>query len=566
MPFSGEVRLEARVDLLEARILGAQLLHVKTTFEVYERDPNTHTATLIDTRPDLDLLIDPSDGTRVLRSEAGDPDEWDALADGAKLIHVPITCYPKQEEIIADAHSRVVGIVSGSRAGKTHSMSLRLFRRWMLRGGKDREFWWVAPNWAQTEIGITKLCLGDGRSNPVFPDGLVRYFPKDYHQTKQYVELIDGTKIKLFQASRKGGNLKGYAPVDIFVDEGAEIAHRENWTVMVNRLTTHNGTITMATTPVAGHWSRADIVTRAQYSDNVSHYSLSIFDNPWEHPDTIEELIESLGGHHDPVVRREFYGEWLASSAALWPDWAPEHHLVQDHEIWTIEALAAAGFIPEHYVDVTDRVAADFWRGSRGADVIIGQDFNIWPCSSVVARAFGDPRDRDTWGLFFFDEVLTRGSIQNHCDVLNQRYPGAPVSCDSTGALPGTHPNQGATGSSTNRLEMERAGFIAKACNAVRGKVSNPRQIDSLNICYRLLRRNRVMVHQRCAKLCEALDTQERDWDGRIAKVAGSKSDRISGPTDAARYLIWPLFKHELKNKVGKYGEAKQEDRYMAQD
>lgn len=560
MPFSGEVRLAARVEQLQAKILGAQLLHVKTTFEIYERDEDTQAATLVESRPDLDLLIDPSDGARVLRHQAADPDAWDDLAADAKVIHIPITCYAKQHEIITDDHSRVVGIVSGSRAGKTHSMSLRLVRQWMLRGGKGHAFWWVSPNWAQTEIGIEKLCTGDAKSDPVFPPELVLYFPKNYHQTNQCIELIDGSKVRLFQASRKGGNLKGYAPHAIFVDEGAEIAHRENWTVMINRLTTHDGTITMATTPVAGHWSRADIVTRAQYVDEVTHYSLSIFDNPWEHPDTIEELIVSLGGHNDPVVRREFYGEWLASGAALWPDWAPERHLVQDKEIWTVDQLREAGLIPDHYVDVTDRMASGYWkdaagRSLKGATVLIGQDVNVNPCASVIAKGFGDPLDPGTWGLFFIDEHLTIGNIQNHSDSLRTvhdgAYAGAPVSIDPSSAFSGTHQSQGATGNSTNRLEMERFGFRVRSAQMVRGKPEYIRQIDSLNLCYRIQRaKYRFFVSERCAKLCEALDTQERDTDGRISKSWGRADDKLSAPTDGMRYLMWPLFKDELKNKV----------------
>jgi hypothetical protein len=557
LAYSGEVRRDVRLEKIRTAVEGAQLLHVKTTIEIYDRHPDTQDARLVESREDLDLLIDPATGDRRMRTDAKDPLAWDALADGAKLIHIPITCHPKQLGIILDDDTKVVGVISGSRAGKTHSIAYRLLRRWMQRGERGASFWWLSPMWKQTEIGIKKLIIGDG-APPVFPPELVRSYPKDQYQVKQYIELVDGSRVDLFQCGGKGDNLKGFAPKDIFVDELAAIRHRENWTVSINRLTTHRGTIAAASTPVGGHWSRADIVVRAQHSDAVVHHSISIFDNPWEHPDTIEELIDALGGHDDPIVRREFYGEWVVSERHLWPHWNPEDHLVQDHEIRTIADLVKAGRLPKGYVDVTARAASGYWDGSRDAEYILGQDFNVNPMGTSVLKIFGLPDDRTTWGVFIVDEVSSKGSIQNHCEVLKRayggRYAGAPVAVDSTGARVGTHPSQGATGSSTNRTEMRRAGFLAKACHRYRGKPMAPRQIDSLNLIYRLqIAKHRFLVHARCVKTCEGFDCQERAPDGRIAKEPNTHSDRISSLTDAARYGIWPLFMRELKNKQGNY-------------
>lgn len=560
MPYSGEVRRDERFAKLRDAICGRQLLHVKTTIEVYRRNDETGEAECIDERPDLDLLINPIDGYRKLRHEANDPEAWDKLAAGAKLVHVKITCSEKQVEIILNGDARVVGIISGARAGKTHAAALWLFRRWMLRSAKGASFWWIAPDWSQTEIGVNKLFRGNGQAPAVFPPELVSYFPKDKNQARQYAEIVDGSRIEFKQAGGRGDNLKGFEPRDIVIDEGTAIRHRENWTVALNRLTTHQGNLMVSTTPVAGHWLRNDVIVRAQTEDVVSHYEISIFDNPWEHPETIEELIIALGGHDDPVVRREFYGEWLPTAAALWPEWRPEAHLVQDRSgepaVWDIEQLIARGYIPDDYVDLTDRVAAGFWQGHRGARFIGGQDFNIHPCSTVIAKVFGRESDRKTWGLFFVDEVLTRGTIQNHCKILGRDYPGLAISCDSTGAQRNGPTGQGLKGSATNVTEMRRLGFDCKPCMRVRGKALAPRQIDSLNIFYRLQIENRIIVSARCRKLCHAFDVQERDWDGGVKKQPNTESDRVSGPSDAARYLVWPLFKHELKNKVGNYGES----------
>lgn len=555
---SQEVRKETRIDKLEELILGVQLIHVQTTIEVYDRNAETGDPELVETMQDLDLLIDPSDGYRVLRSEAN-AESFDDMAADAKLVPIPITCHRKQLEMITDATTRVIGAISGQRAGKTHALAFWMLRQWMLRGDSAALFWWVAPQLSHTAIGVNKLFRGDGeRVQSVFPPELVTYFPKDPNQARQYGELIDGSRIGFLHAGMKGENLRGFAPRAIGVDEGTGIKHRENWTVMLGRCSTHQAQIFVATTPVAGHWLRVDVVQRAETSDFVKNFQISIFDNVWEHTETVKELIEAAGGDDDPMVRRDYYGEWLPSSAQLWPHWSPKDHLVHDADIHTIEQMVEAGRLPEGYVDVTARMAADLWRGHENATVMIGQDFNIWPMASVVARAFGDPAKPETWGLLFVDELLTRGSIQNHCEKLSKIYPGAPVSVDSTGALPGTHPSQGAAKGSTNRTEMERFGFDAIACHMVEGKVSAPSQNDSLNLVYRLQIAGRIFVHARCTKLREALDNQEREQDGtilRVKKQSNTASDRLSAPSDGLRYLIWPLFQHELGNRKKTYGK-----------
>jgi hypothetical protein len=68
---------------------------------------------------------------------------------------------------------------------------------------------------------------------------------------------------------------------------------------------------------------------------------------------------------------------------------------------------------------------------------------------------------------------------------------------------------------------------------------------------HRLFRQGRILIHSRCRSLITALDTQEANPDGSIAKESGQLSDRLSSPTDALRYLCWALFaKRELKKHV----------------
>lgn len=551
MPAQNERRAQARLERIAIRIEGLQFLHVKTTISIVERIDDK--PTVVETRDDLDLLIDPVRQTRKLRHEAKDIEAWDRAAATAKLLHIKISCYREQlDALLADGY-QVFGALCGNRAGKSQILAWWIFRRWMLRGGRNHAFWWLAPSWDMTQIAVDKFCRGDEKTPPIFPPELVTYFPKNHHQMVQAIMLVDGSYISLKPCFTNGDNIKGRAPHDIGIDEITSIRDRRNYTIALARLIDHGGMLGTASTPVAGHWSHGDIIVRAQASDRVAHFEFSCFQNPWNDPEVIRGLIEASGGEDDPVVRREYFGEWVPDGAALWPDFKPDQHLINEPSIDTIAGLVDAGYLPKSYRDITHRVASRFWRdvSNSSAQVVAfgGQDFNVWPCSTVLAKAFGDPRDPSTWGLFFFEEVLTRGSIQNHADVLSERWHGIPLSCDSTGALVnhGTQ-SQGISGSNTNVKELRKAGFLAQPCNRFKGKASNPRQIDTLNLCYRLLRRRRILVHTRCDKTMEAIYTQEREPDGRIKKDPNTVSDRRSGPTDCLRYLTWSLFKDEMRN------------------
>ena len=185
-----ELRKETRIEALKAEIRGVQFVHVRTTIEIYDRNPNTGDAELVETRPDLDLLIDPGTGFRRLRS-ATNAEAWDDAAKGSKLVHIPITCHRLQLEMILDTTTRVIGVISGQRAGKTHALAFWMLRQWMIKGGggDGALFWWVAPLLSQTQIGVSKLFRGDGdRIAPVFPAELVRYLAKSFGF--QYVEAF----------------------------------------------------------------------------------------------------------------------------------------------------------------------------------------------------------------------------------------------------------------------------------------------------------------------------------------------------------------------------------------
>jgi len=554
VPYSGDVRQDIRADKLEVAFSDAAILHIKTTIDIYGRSEED-IPKLTESRQDLDLLLDPVEEIRVIRT-AENAEQFDHLAESARLVHIPITCHEAQvDPILSDA--KIVGMLAGNRAGKTEVLAARLLRAWIKRGGKGRVFWWVAPQRSQTQIAVEKLCLFRGANLPLLPPELWTHYPTNERSGDQSIRLIDGSKIELHHASGNGDNLKGKLVQEAVIDELCSIRDVKNWNTIIARTMEVDGTVAAASTPVRGHWARAMIITAAGNSEDTRSYQFSCFENPWAKRAYIERSILAAGGHDDPVVRRDYYGEWSASDDALWPDYSPEMHLVQDAAIEDVAELIKAGHLPATYRDLTARMVVGGWKGHTDATVVIGQDFNVNPMTGVICRIFGDPLVPDTWGLYIFDEVQVRGPVARYADRLSDLYPGAPISCDATGAQVGNHASQLAGSSAETSVKILReAGFDAVACNRRRVsdhkvKASNPSQIDSLNLCHRLFRQGRILVNKRCKALCLALDTQEAQADGRVAKDPGTASDRLSAPTDAMRYLIWKLFSKELR-KLGK--------------
>ena len=75
-------------------------------------------------------------------------------------------------------------------------------------------------------------------------------------------------------------------------------------------------------------------------------------------------------------------------------------------------------------------------------------------------------------------------------------------------------------------------------------------QKPTLTLIHKLIHERRLYVHLRCTQTIKALESQRARPDGRIAKESGKASDRLSSPTDALRYLVWRLFRHELARSI----------------
>jgi len=559
-----EAGYEKRVEALELNASDDRILYLRTHLEIY--DLVNGECAHIESRPDLDLLLDPVEGVRILRHELDDEGraEFDAIAAESRLIDIPITCHPKQVEPITDGSHKILGMIAGNRSGKTEVLGFRFLRRWMLRGGRDVLFWWVAPTRKMCHIAVQKLCRNRGDRPPILPRQLFTSFPKNERTQDQAICMIDGSRLELHHAASDGDNLKGHAIADAFIDEICSIGRIENYRIVTARTNDLRGTVAVASTPKLGHWARPEIIVRAQHSDLIGFWEFSAFANPFIPQDELERAIQAMGGHDDPVVRREYYGEFVGDGAELWPYWNPERHLVIDSDAWSIEDLVKLGRLPAGYKDVTAQMAVgrNRWKRSPNARAIIGQDWNVDPMTGVIFKGFGIPHDRSTWGVFILDEVQQRGTVERYAEKLRKRgYENLPIACDATGAQE-NHTGQmvqNLSGSSTNAKVMNAEGWDCIPCYRRNGKPQNPRQRDSLGLCHWLFRRDKILVASRCKALMKALDTQECAPDGRIAKVPGQASDRLSAPSDAMRYGTWRLFVDDYYEALGSDAKARRE-------
>lgn len=540
-----ETRLDVRLDHVERELVDESVLHVVFTWAVYDRPPDNEEGEplLIYEELDVEVIVDSTTGRRWLSTDV-DPELFRDIARDCRRIDIRITVTPKQKEILEDDH-KVVAMLCGNRSGKSEVCKWAMVRAWARLGGAGRWFYWVAPNRRQTSVAVEKLVTGSGDQPPAFPPELVVYHPRTPLVPDQEIRLLDGTTIELHHGFSQGDHLKGKRVYFAVIDEICSIRRPEPYQVTISRLTPVGSQCFVASTPKKGHWARSLILSRARDGSGVvSHHTLRMIDNPWEKPSEIARQIAAAGGPDDPVVRRDFYGEWIGDGLELWGAYQPELHLVHTDDAWTIEALVEDGRLPTGYKDITTQMAAGRWTLHRPREfgVLIGQDFNVDPMTGAVCKVFGDPRDPSTWGLFVVDVVQVRGDVHTYADKLEELYPGVPVSCDSTGAIHGTHPSQGSIGSQTHVLTMQSRGWFAEPCWGRRGNPANPYVADSVSLVNWLFRQNRILVHIRCKAMVSSLDRQEQTRDGRINKRSGHESDELSAPTDAFRYLAWKLF------------------------
>jgi hypothetical protein len=267
-------------------------------------------------------------------------------------------------------------------------------------------------------------------------------------------------------------------------------------------------------------------------------------DNPWVPNSEVQEAIDDAGGPEDPVCQREVFGLFVPDGQVLWYAFKAEEH------IRPFQSLADLGL-----VDKTPDVVLRHWDRTRvSPDFAAGQDFNLWPMSTLIGKVGlpkGMPDTPENYWLVCWDEVITKnaGSEMHGHMLLQRKYLPLPIACDPSGAQLGHRLDgkRGVNESSTEAEDLAKAGHDVRACHySHRGEPVSPPQIDSLKLVHKLMSHGRFVAHTRCRELFKSLTQQQATARGSIYKKPGSSSDKMSSITDAMRYLAWMVFSQEL--------------------
>ncbi len=519
----------------------------------------------VEVRPHLQVLIDRVTGERRVRREHNAA-AFDRLAARADRIEMPFRCYQEQIAAVLDRKHKVIGLFGGNRSGKSEAAVHFLVDRWLEKGGKGAEFWWVSPKREQTTIGVGKLIKGertDRFSRGAFHPSLVRSCPKSELSKPQHAVLVDGSKIAFKFAGKGGGNLKGRSAVAIVLDEGAEIQHEVNFTILVNRLMDSGGQIIVPTTPVAGHWLKRlndegvpyhALTPELEESGKIQRVTqtLSCLINAWTTDKDVQETIDSLGGPDDPRVKREVFGLWVASGNRMWRHWEPKRHMIE-----------GLGRDPSDfgYINVTSIATRHFLPSGARCDVIAGWDCNDYPQSLVLAwvvvkpgQEQGDPAN---WILFVHAEIVKHATIVQWADYLSRKAykdRGRPeewlrnlsIVADCNTTYPDTRVNR--TGQGADAEVLRKRGFVVvpPAWTQDRpdkpSKPTNPGIRDRVGLIHRLMHEDKLKIHGDCTKLLQAIEDQTCDDRGLPVKVPGQASDRLSGPADGFGYKAYRIW------------------------
>lgn len=535
-----EIAERRLIEKIEDR-LRDPLVHVSLTWLVYGRSEDGESPEFLREVPDLHVIIDRESGERIVWRHDELDEDFHRLAGDAEHIPCRYTVHEGQLELIQDETHRVIGAFGSQRGGKSQAAALWTFRQWALKGGRGVVGWWIGPSHKLAQaIGVGKLVVGEDEEPAIFPPELVVRYPKKETDKDRHVVLIDGTSIRVDFASErgKGGNLKGTGPRWVVLDEACEMEDIAIWRIVRGRVLKRGGLINqifMPSTPMPGHWAYSEVVVpvEAGRKPNYTFASLSMVDNVWVPLSEVEQAIEDMGGPDDPVCQREVFGRWTAAGNSLWYAFRPELHIKPAAEV--------------EGEDVTELAIQVAFPGTEARkDRVAGQDFNLYPCTTVIARVVlppGAPDHPAHYAVVVTDEFVTDGQgTEVHGHLLADQFPDLAIACDPSGAQEGVTKVK-ANESTTHAKDLAASGHDVRSCHySYNGLPYHPPQIDSIRLVNHLFRHARLVVDPKCRALIKSLIQQIATQKGTKYAPPGSKHDKLASSTDALRYLVWALF------------------------
>lgn len=550
-------------------------------------------AVLTERRVVADIIINRRTGRRITAEAAG-PELWADLVAAAERCDVPLRCAAAHVEMLLHDGPEHVFASGGNRAGKT-TLGLVWFALQIIRrGGKARRFWLVGPTEEKSYRLLEKLCRPTPAGNggtvaPVLPAALIERMPDSHRASDLRTRLFDGTIIDLrsFNNDPTAGRAKSDPIIAGLVDEAAHLPTDAWMSALRGRCVDFAGRLWLASTAKPAsilkelvdkikEWASLPAedprrVSRAHEGSAWIFSMMPMIANPWVPLANIEEAMRTLD-MSTPENRRDFLGEWCASTGLCWPNFTEERHIMR-HEARRVRDLSArvlASVGAGGHKDITPMVARGLFgrtnphvRMARASNFewIIGQDVNLNPMSSALLQITAPAdtvEDRDSWHYWILDTVSTPTSnslahaerlvsieLARSLDPDGNGSPlrGCGVIVDATAI--GRDPTARLHGQSGSVVEtFWRAGLDARApaYRVTPGKPGhhNPPQLARFTLMHRLINEGRLHVFSRAGELLNAFAMQEAT-DGGIIPLDGRSGrwDKIMGPMDAASYAVY---------------------------
>ena len=216
----------------------------------------------------------------------------------------------------------------------------------------------------------------------------------------------------------------------------------------------------------------------------------------------------------------------------------PKDYIEQLKEQYPEQLLKA--YLNGEFVNLTSGTIFGYFDRSRHdtnitetetEEILIGQDFNIGGCVSIVYVK----RNDSLIAVNEFESYDTRDIIKNtkekYPDRVMSFYPDASGNAKKTSA------------SDTDIQLLQQAGF------KVFVNSSNPSVKDRINITNNLFEKNRLLVNvKRCPRYAQALEQHAYDKNGQPEKITGAGT--IDDYTDAGTYPCAYLFPIQTYAKI----------------
>jgi len=383
--------------------------------------------------------------------------------------------YDQQTQALySDARYSVVE--ASTKSGKTHGAIVWLFEQASVYGKPGRNYWWVAPVFAQAKIAYRRMKAAIPRHLRVT------------NETELTITLANGAII-WFKGSDRPDSLYGEDVYAAVIDEASR-CREDAWHAVRSTLTATQGPVRIiGNVKGRGNWAY-HIARRAQSgTPGYEYHKITAWDAVEAGILEREEIEDAKSTLPDRVFR-ELY---LAEAA-------------------DDEGRVYCNFSAENVAELED----------DGGEVLVGMDFNVNPMTAVFAQRRADQ-------LHIIDELVERNSnTQRMASTIAERYAGRRITVypDPSGRARKT------ASTSTDFAILERFGF-----NVIAPKAA-PRVEDRVNTANAAFATSdgtrRLFVDSNCMELIEGLWGLYYNDRGEPDKTTGH--DHI---TDALGYLVF---------------------------